>query len=70
MFSCEICDFFKNTYFEKHLQTTASETLFHYAWIPTKGEGGGGAGGIETLRKVTSNIRVGGEEVGVEILTK
>ena len=70
MFSCEICDFFKNTYFEKHLQTTASATLFHNSWIPNKGEGGGGAGGIETLRKVTSNIRVGGEEVGVEILTK
>ena len=24
MFSCEICEIFKNTYFEEHLQTTAS----------------------------------------------
>ena len=34
MFSCEICKVFKNTYFEEHLQMTASEfirdtTLFH-----------------------------------------
>ena len=34
MFSCEICEVFKNTYFEGHLQMTASEfigdtTLFH-----------------------------------------
>ena len=34
MFSCEICEVFKNTSFEKHLRTTASEfirdtTLFH-----------------------------------------
>ena len=25
MFSCEICAFFKNNYFEKHLRTTASK---------------------------------------------
>ena len=25
VFSCEICDIFKNTYFEKHLRRTASE---------------------------------------------
>ena len=25
MYSCEICEFFKNTYFEEHLQTTAFE---------------------------------------------
>ena len=25
MFSCEICEIFKNTYFEDHLRTTASE---------------------------------------------
>ena len=25
MFSCEICEMFKNTYFEEHLQTTASK---------------------------------------------
>ena len=24
MFSCEYCEFFKNTYFEKHLRTTDS----------------------------------------------
>ena len=24
VFSCEYCEIFKNTYFEKHLQTTAS----------------------------------------------
>ena len=24
MFSCEICELFKNTYFEEHLQTAAS----------------------------------------------
>ena len=34
MFSCKICEVFKNTYFEEHLRTTASEfiwdiTLFH-----------------------------------------
>ena len=34
VFSCEICEIFKNTYFEEHLRTTASEfigdtTLFH-----------------------------------------
>ena len=28
MFSCEICDIFKNTYFEEDLQTTASEATF------------------------------------------
>ena len=27
MFSCKICEFFKNTYFEEHLRTTASEFL-------------------------------------------
>ena len=27
VFSCKICKIFKNTYFEKHLQTTASEFL-------------------------------------------
>ena len=27
MFSCEICEFFLNTYFEKHLQTAASLIL-------------------------------------------
>ena len=34
MFSCEICNVFKNTYFEEQMSTTASEfigdtTLFH-----------------------------------------
>ena len=34
VFSCEICEVFKNTYFEEDLRTTASEligdtTLFH-----------------------------------------
>ena len=34
MFACEICEIFKDTYFEEHLRTTASEfigdiTLFH-----------------------------------------
>ena len=34
MFSCEICEVFKNTYFEEHLRTSASEfiwdiTLYH-----------------------------------------
>ena len=34
MFSCKICEVFKDTYFEEHLRTTASEfiwdiTLFH-----------------------------------------
>ena len=34
VFSCEICEDFKNTYFEEHLRTAASEfigdtTLFH-----------------------------------------
>ena len=28
VFSCEICDIFKNTYFEEDLQTTASEATF------------------------------------------
>ena len=28
MFSCEYCEFFKNTYFEKHLQTAASPSLY------------------------------------------
>ena len=27
VFSCEQCDIFKNTYFKKHLQTTACKTL-------------------------------------------
>ena len=27
MFSCEICEFFKNTYFQDHLETTASVNL-------------------------------------------
>ena len=27
MFSCEICEIFKNTYFEEHLRTTASDIL-------------------------------------------
>ena len=26
MFSCEYCKIFKNTYFQKHLRTAASET--------------------------------------------
>ena len=29
MFSSEICESFKNTYFEEHLQTTASKNLLH-----------------------------------------
>ena len=27
VFSCEYCEIFKSTYFEKHLRTAASETL-------------------------------------------
>ena len=27
MFSCEKCEIFKNTYFEEHLRTTASESF-------------------------------------------
>ena len=27
MFSCEICESFKNTYFEEHLRTTASKVV-------------------------------------------
>ena len=27
MFSCEICEVFKNTYFEEYLRTTASEFI-------------------------------------------
>ena len=27
MFSCEICEFFKNTYFQEHLETTISVNL-------------------------------------------
>ena len=30
MFSYEICEIFKNTYFEEHLQTTGSEDDIHY----------------------------------------
>ena len=30
MFSCEICEIFKNTYFEEHLWTTASKK---YLWL-------------------------------------
>ena len=29
MFSSEICESFKNTYFEEHLQTTASKNLLN-----------------------------------------
>ena len=29
VFFCEYCDIFKKTYFEKHLQTTASEDRGH-----------------------------------------
>ena len=28
-FSCEICEIFKNTYFEKHLLTAASSSCKH-----------------------------------------
>ena len=28
MFSCEYCEIFKNTYFEKHLRIAASEYVF------------------------------------------
>ena len=28
VFSCEYCEIFKNTYFEEHLQTTASASVF------------------------------------------
>ena len=28
VFSCEICETFKNTYFEEHLRTAASENVF------------------------------------------
>ena len=31
VFSCEICQIFQNTYFEEHLQTTASKTKAMYA---------------------------------------
>ena len=31
VFSCEICEVFKNTYFEKHLRTTASE-ICSFTW--------------------------------------
>ena len=27
MFSCEVCEIFKNAYFEEHLRTTASEFI-------------------------------------------
>ena len=30
VFSFEICEIFKNTYFEEHLQTTASEHFIKY----------------------------------------
>ena len=49
VFSCEICEFFKNTHFEKHLATTASAfctfanslqwnffVLFRYSWFRNK----------------------------------
>ena len=28
VFSCEFCEIFKNTYFEEHLQTAASNSFF------------------------------------------
>ena len=34
MFSCEICENFKNTYFEQQLQTTTSETCFFHLDLP------------------------------------
>ena len=30
VFSCEICEIYKNTYFEEHLRTTASEKRNQY----------------------------------------
>ena len=30
MFSCEYCQTFKNTYFEEHVRTTASDLNQHY----------------------------------------
>ena len=44
MFSCEICEVVKNTYFEEHLRRTASEfiggtTLFHETNLRKKTNG-------------------------------
>ena len=37
MLSCEYCEFFKNTYFQEHLQTTASNnTVFSWKSISDK----------------------------------
>ena len=32
MFSCKICEIFKNTYFKEHLRLTISKPLFHEVW--------------------------------------
>ena len=32
MFSCKICEIFKNTYFKEHLRLTISKPLLHEVW--------------------------------------
>ena len=33
VFSCETCNYFKNTYFKEHLQTTASDRIYIFTQV-------------------------------------
>ena len=55
MFSCEICEIFKNTYFEQHLRTTASklsETRISQKLTFDFGKFGGTFQPLKTLKKL------------------